>query len=149
MPSRSIIVKRMGTIVNRIRAAINFLGSDNLRIITVVATALDFAVAFGKDMAISGLVETLVVGKERPGIEAEAFPRAANNFVKGVLAIEVEDAEVLRALFLADVFVGLDDVEIHPVFDCKNVKGYSGLSRPRRIMEDQYTGRRDLLHAPQ
>ena len=104
-----IIVVLAARVIHRIRSLINVLLGDFL--LAVVAT-FNFTVTVGEDPAVRRLIEALSVHEKGLGVGCEARTGVMDNFVKGMAWI-LQSAEFPFAAGLANLFIGLDEVEVN------------------------------------
>lgn len=109
MTGRRIIIVLAAGIVHRLQSLVWVLVGVFL---VAVFVALNFAVAFGEDSAVGRLVETLTVHEKGLGVGCEARTRILDDFMKG-MAWRLQGAELLFTAGLANLFVGLDEVEVN------------------------------------
>lgn len=115
-----IIIEGVG-IGDRISVSINILSSSDLGVISIVATAFDFPVASRENASFGRLVVALVVLEKRLSVRRETFAWVLHDFVKRVITVEVEHAEVDLALLLPNILVGLDEIDVEPLRSYRTV----------------------------
>lgn len=81
-------------------------------LIAITSATAHAPVAVRKDASIGRIVVAFAIYIERPGVGIEAYARVADNLVRRMLEIQVQNAELCFTVRLASVLVRLDEVEV-------------------------------------